>query len=141
MTGVEHVNLSVRYVPAIGLRLREVEREVILPPDHQQARLLLAHPGLPLRVGVYIGSIVVEQVALNVGLAGLVEKGKFIGPEIRVIAFQRSDRCRHGASALSAATGDWCEACFRGSRDRPKRPAAAANSPPGLGCAPQRPGR
>src|SRR5207253_652375 len=41
MTGVEHVNLSVRYVPAIGLRLREVEREVILPPDHQQPRLLV----------------------------------------------------------------------------------------------------
>jgi hypothetical protein len=32
--------------------------------------VLLAHPCLPFRVGVHIGSIVVEEVALNVGLAG-----------------------------------------------------------------------
>src|SRR6202162_4085915 len=88
MTGVENVNLSVRHVPAIGFRLQEVEREVILTPDHQQGRLLLAHPCLPFRVSVHIGSIIVEEVALNVGLAGLVEKGKFIGPEIRVVAFR-----------------------------------------------------
>jgi len=88
MTGVENVNLSARHVPAIGLRLRELEREVILAPDHQQARLLLAHPCLPFGVGLHIGSIVVEEVALNVCLAGLVEKGKFIGPEIWVVAFQ-----------------------------------------------------
>jgi len=46
MTGMENVNLSIRHIPAIGFRLREVEREVILNPDHQQARLLLAHPCL-----------------------------------------------------------------------------------------------
>ncbi len=93
MTGVENVNFSVRNVPAIGFWFRKVERKVILAPDHQQARLLLAQPCLPLRVGLHIGSIVVEQVALNVGLAGLAEKGKFIAPQIRVIALQRSDRC------------------------------------------------
>jgi hypothetical protein len=32
MTGVENVNLSVRHVPAIGFRLREIEQEVILAP-------------------------------------------------------------------------------------------------------------
>src|SRR5439155_15808729 len=63
-----------------------IEREVILAPDHQQARPLLAHPCLPLRIGLHVGSIVVEQIALNVGLAGLIEKIKFIGPEIGVIA-------------------------------------------------------
>src|SRR5439155_8211366 len=45
-----------------------------------------AHPCLPLWIGIYVGSIVIKQIALNVSLAGLVEKGKFIGPEIRVIA-------------------------------------------------------
>jgi hypothetical protein len=50
MTGVEKVNLSVRHIVAIGLRLREIEREVLLAPDHQQERLLLAHPCLPLGV-------------------------------------------------------------------------------------------
>src|SRR5260370_29791101 len=78
MTGVENVNLSVPHIVAIGLRLREIEREVILPPDHQQARLLLAHPGLPLGVILHVRAVVVEEVALNVGLAGLVGKIKFI---------------------------------------------------------------
>src|SRR5438309_2033150 len=71
MARIENVYLSVRHVPAIGFRLREVEREVILPPDHQQARLLLAHPCLPPGVGVDVGSVVVEHVALNVGLPRL----------------------------------------------------------------------
>src|SRR5260370_42502961 len=38
---VENVNLSVRYIAAIGLRLRQVEREVILAPNHQHPRLLV----------------------------------------------------------------------------------------------------
>src|SRR5215475_15869403 len=87
MTGVEHVHLSVRHILAIGLWLRELESAIVATPDHQQARLPLVHPGLPLGVGVQIGSIVVEQLALNVALAGLHEKGKFVGPEIWVIAF------------------------------------------------------
>ena len=36
---VENVNLGIRYIPAIGLRLREFEREVIFAPNHQQPRL------------------------------------------------------------------------------------------------------
>src|ERR1700733_1111302 len=75
------------YVPPISFRLREVEGEIILTPDHQQAWLLLAHPGLPCGISVDVGAIVVKQVALNVGLPRLTEKGRFIGPEIRVIAF------------------------------------------------------
>src|ERR1700674_5762013 len=47
MTGVENVNLSVRYILPVALRLAEVEGEIILAPDHQQAWLLLAHPSLP----------------------------------------------------------------------------------------------
>src|SRR5438270_7345021 len=87
MTGIENVNFGLRYVFAVAFRFPKVEGEVILTPDHQQPRLLRAHPSLPLWVGIDVRAIVVEQVALNVGLAGLVEKGKFIGPEIRVVAF------------------------------------------------------
>src|ERR1700692_3067785 len=87
MTGVENVNLGVRNILPVALRLAEVEGEVILTPDHQQLRLLLAHPSLPLGVGVDVRAVVVKEVALNVCLVGLVEKGKFIGPEIRVVAF------------------------------------------------------
>src|SRR5215470_10418730 len=41
---VEDVNFGFRHVPAIGLRLRDVERGVMLTPDHQQTQLPLAHP-------------------------------------------------------------------------------------------------
>src|SRR6266478_5494066 len=83
---VENVNLSVRYIPAIGLRLREFEREVILTPNHQQSRLPFAHPCLPLGVGVDVRAVVIEEIALNIHLAGLAKKGKFIGPQVRVVA-------------------------------------------------------
>jgi hypothetical protein len=83
---VENVNFSVRYIPAIDLGLREFEREVIFAPNHQQPRPFLAHPRLPLRVGVDVRAVVKEEVALNIHLAGLAKKGKFIGPEIRGIA-------------------------------------------------------
>ena len=33
-----------------------------------------------------VGAIVVEEVALNLDLAGLIEKVKFVRPEIRVVA-------------------------------------------------------
>src|SRR5580692_99512 len=56
-------------------------------PRSPKARLRVAHPSLPFRVVVHIRSIVVEQVSLNLGLAGLAEKGEFIGPQIRVVAF------------------------------------------------------
>src|ERR1700722_3220815 len=87
MAGVENVNFCLRNVLAVAFWFAGIEREIVLTPDHQQPRLFLAHPGLPLGVGVDVGAIVVEQIALNVGLPGLIEKIKFIGPEIRVVAF------------------------------------------------------
>jgi len=87
MTRIEDVEFSLRHVAAMGFRFRKLETQAVFPPEDEKPRLLLAHPSLPLGVGVDVRAVVVEEVALNVGLAGLVEKGKFIGPEIRVIAF------------------------------------------------------
>jgi len=86
VTGVENVNLSIRNIPAIGFRFREVERRIILTPDHEQPRLPFGHPGLPLGIPVHVRAVVVEEVALNIGLPGLAKEGKFVGPQIRVIA-------------------------------------------------------
>ncbi len=86
MARIENVNLSARHVLPVAFWFAEVEREVVFTPNHQQARLFLTHPGLPFRIGVHIGSVIIKQIALNIGLAGLVEKGKFIGPEVRIIA-------------------------------------------------------
>src|SRR5437667_7956335 len=87
MARLEHVDFGLRHVAAIGLRFGKLEGQVVLPPEDEQPRLLLAHPGLPLGVGLDVGAVVIKEVALNVGLAGLAEKRKFIGPEIRVIPF------------------------------------------------------
>ena len=86
MPGIENVHLSFRNILAVALWFAEVKREVILAPDHQQARLLLVYAGLPPGIVVDVGAVVVEEVALNLGLAGLIEKSKFVRPEIRVVA-------------------------------------------------------
>src|ERR1700704_4225139 len=87
MTCIEDMDFGLRHVAAIILRFRKLEGQVVFAPKDEKPRLLLAHPCLPLGVGVDVRAVVVEEVALNVGLAGLIEKVKFIGPEIRVIAF------------------------------------------------------
>src|SRR4029077_3483450 len=40
MPGIEDVDLGFWDIAAVGFRLREVEREVVLAPDDQEARLL-----------------------------------------------------------------------------------------------------
>lgn len=87
MTGIENMDFGLRHIPPVRFRLGKLEREIMLTPDHQQPRLLLTHPRLPSGVGLDVGSIVVEEVTLNVCLRGLIEKSKFIGPEIRVVSF------------------------------------------------------
>ena len=80
VTSVDNVDFSVRHILAVAFRLAGVEREFILAPDHQQSRQLLAHPGLPLGIIFDVRAVVVEEVNLNLALAGLVEKVKLIGP-------------------------------------------------------------
>src|SRR5712692_6824717 len=87
MTRVEDVDLGLWHIAAISLGLRKLERQVVLAPENEKPRLLLAHPGLPLGVGIDVRAVIVEEIALNVGLAGLAEKGELIRPEIRVIPF------------------------------------------------------
>jgi hypothetical protein len=86
MSGVEDVKFSVWHIPAVSFRLREVERWVVLPPYHLQARPPLGHPSLPRGVRVNVSAVVVEEVGLNVGLTRLAKKCILIGPQIRVVA-------------------------------------------------------
>src|SRR5260370_11506877 len=83
---VDNVNLSVRYIPLIGFRLRNVECGVVLAPTHQKPWLPFAHPCLPFGVGVDVRAVVIEEVALNIHLARLTKKGKLVGPKIRRVA-------------------------------------------------------
>src|ERR1700722_20420666 len=86
VTGVENVDLRGRYVATMGARRGEVERRVVTPPQHQKPGTVPDHPRLPLGIGIDIPAVVVEQVALNISLAGLAQICEFIRPEIGVIA-------------------------------------------------------
>src|ERR1700689_5195313 len=70
MAAVNNVDLGVRNILAVTLRLARVKRCFVFAPDHEQPRLLLAHPFLPFRIGVDVGSVVVEKIALYLSLAG-----------------------------------------------------------------------
>src|SRR5260370_14480693 len=85
MTGVENMNLGVWHILAIALRLPGVEGEIIPAPNDEQSRLLLAHPRLPLRIGIHIGAIIVKQIALNLRLPRLIQKRELVRPQIRIV--------------------------------------------------------
>src|SRR5205814_10268406 len=87
MTGVEYKDPSARNISPIRLRLRQIEREIVFAPDHQQPRLSLAHPRLPGGIRFDVRAVIVEEVALNVGLTRLAEKSEFVSPEIGVVPF------------------------------------------------------
>src|SRR5579871_111154 len=44
MTAVDNVNFGIRHILAVAFRLAGIERSLVPAPDHQQSRLLLAHP-------------------------------------------------------------------------------------------------
>ena len=58
MARVEDVDFGLGHVAAIGLGLRKLERQVVFAPEDEKPRLLLAHPSLPLGVGVDVGAVV-----------------------------------------------------------------------------------
>src|SRR5258705_4166678 len=85
MTPVEDVHESTRHIAPVRLRLRPIEGQIVLTPNHEESWLRLAHPRLPLGIGLDIRAGVVEEIALDVGLARLVEKVELVCPEIRVV--------------------------------------------------------
>ena len=87
MTSIEDVDFGFRYIFAVTFRFSEIEREIVLTPNHEQTWSSLLHPCLPFRIGVDVRSIIVEKIALNFGLAGLIQKVKLVGPQIRIITF------------------------------------------------------
>src|SRR6266404_8171750 len=87
MTSLEYVDPSARHISPICLRLRQLEREIVFAPDYQQPRLSLTHPCLPRGIRRDVRAVIVEEVALDVGLTWLVEKSEFVSPEIGVVPF------------------------------------------------------
>src|SRR5258707_12682861 len=75
-----------RYDPVFDLG--DVEHRIIAAPDHQSGRAVCAQPVLPLREGRDIVAIVVEQVRLDIGLAGTGQERDFVVPEVGVVALR-----------------------------------------------------
>ena len=71
MAGVEQVNFAIRQIALERLRTGSDERGIVPPPDHQNRRLVLAQPRLPRRVRSDVCPVVVQQIGLDLALAGL----------------------------------------------------------------------
>src|SRR5689334_18819808 len=70
MSGIQNVNLGLWKIAPICVRFRRQERRIVTAPHNKRSRLRLLQPRLPARIGRYIGSIVVEEIALNFTLSG-----------------------------------------------------------------------
>ena len=82
---VEYDYLRIRYIRAVAFRLAEIKREIMLAPNYEQPWLCSPHPRLPRCVGVDVGAVVIEEVALNLRLPRRIQKGILVGPKVRII--------------------------------------------------------
>lgn len=86
---VQDIDLSIRYILAVALRLTKIERKIVLAPEHQELGLRLLHPRLPLRIRIDIRAVVKEKVTLDLSLTWRIQKCVLIGPKIRVVELRR----------------------------------------------------
>ena len=85
MPGVQKVNLRRRYIPPIGVGLGVVEGRVVLAPNDEHQRLVVAKPALPTAIGGNIGPVVEKEIQLDLSLLGPRQEQALIFPEVRVI--------------------------------------------------------
>src|SRR3569833_4001217 len=78
VTGFEEVNFGTWDIVAVGRCAGDREGRVVLSPHHQQRRLSLAQPCLPLGIGRDISPVIQEQSGLNVCLTGTRQKSDLI---------------------------------------------------------------
>src|SRR6516164_368448 len=70
VAGIEEVDFSVGQVTLEGFGARRNEERIVLTPDRQQRRSMLAEVGLERRVGRDIRGVVQQQVELDLVSAG-----------------------------------------------------------------------
>jgi hypothetical protein len=87
VASIKDVDFRAGHVFAIALGLAGIEGEIVFAPDDEEPGLCFLHPCLPLWIGVDVGAVVVEEIALNLRLGGRAEEGEFVGPEIRIVEF------------------------------------------------------
>ena len=86
MPGVDEMQFGVRQVLKIGRRAVGGEDLVVLAPDDQRRRLALAKERLEFRIERDVGSIVEEEVELDVLVSGAIEQRLIVAPIVRIDA-------------------------------------------------------
>jgi hypothetical protein len=81
---VEQHDLGILQIPAVGLGARHEEKGVILSPDDERARLMLAKVSVPGLVSGDIGLVVDEEGELGLGDARAIEQGLIERPRVGV---------------------------------------------------------
>ena len=104
MAGVDEVKLDLGKVALIGIRAIGGEYLVVLAPDDQRGRPVLAEIGLDRRIERQVGAIVVEEIHLDFGVARPVEQGLVVDPIIRRDAAEIGDAV--GVLELCRLRGD-----------------------------------
>jgi hypothetical protein len=83
MASVDEVKLNLREVALIGMCAIGREDFVVLAPDDQGGRPVFAEVGLNGGIERQVGAVIIEDVHLNVGIAGPVEQRLIVDPVVR----------------------------------------------------------
>ena len=86
MARVEQMQLGLGQVAQIGARTVGGEDLVVLAPDDQRRRLLFAEELVEARIEVDVGSVVIEQIELNLHVAGSIQQRLIVQPRARIDA-------------------------------------------------------
>jgi hypothetical protein len=116
VAGVQQVQLNVLQITLVGRRTIGDEDLVILAPQYEHCRLVLAEVGLPLRIERHIGPVVVEEIELNLLVTGAIEEGLIVSPRVRaderqiryamcVLPLRRLQRCQPPCQTTN--TSEW----------------------------------
>jgi hypothetical protein len=78
---------GIRKIALERLRTGADERGIVPPPDHKNRWPVLVQPRLPRRIRSDVCPVVVQQIGLDLALAGSRQVGVLVSPGIRVITF------------------------------------------------------
>src|SRR6188768_1017947 len=88
MAGLEQMYLGGRHVTLVRLAAWADERGIVLAPDHEGRRLVLAQPGLPGRIGGHVRPVVVQKRRLDLALAWSRQVRELVRPGVRVVTLR-----------------------------------------------------
>ncbi len=83
MAGVDEMKLNLGKIALVGMCAVGGEDKVVLAPDDQRWRLVFAEISLDSGIERQVGPVVVEQIKLDIVVAGPIEQCLIMHPVIR----------------------------------------------------------